>query len=250
MRGGCFLECGRYRARSVAESVTAARAAGSHLAIWLASIAFQSKIKSEIKNPEVASQCNGETWAATSGGPLSHEHRFEEVLNEKLVLASRSPRRAEILKAIGWPFEIAAADIDESRFEFEAVVPYVRRMAQTKAETVAKNLSTGLVLGADTVVLVDEKILGQPRDAEDAREMLKLLSGRWHEVLTAVVLLRAGANRSLIDHEKTRVRFAEMSAAEIDWYVETGEPMDKAGAYAVQGGAFLHRRIQATISTS
>jgi nucleoside triphosphate pyrophosphatase len=174
-----------------------------------------------------------------AGGPLSHEHLFEDVLKTKLVLASRSPRRAEILKAVGWPFEMVAANIDESRFESEAAVPYVRRLAQTKAETVAKHLASGLVLGADTVVLVDEEILGQPSDAEDARRMLKLLSGRWHEVLTAVALLRAGENRSVVDHEKTRVLFAEMSVAEIDWYVATGEPMDKAGAYAVQGSAAL-----------
>ncbi len=161
------------------------------------------------------------------------------------MLASRSPRRAEILNAVGWPFETVAANIDERRFEFETAVPYVRRLAQTKAETVAKDLTSGLVLGADTVVLVDEKILGQPSDAEDARRMLKLLSGRWHEVLTAVALLRAGENRSVIDQEKTRVRFAEMSDAEIDWYVETGEPMDKAGAYAVQGrAAFFIEEIQ------
>jgi septum formation protein len=176
---------------------------------------------------------------------LPHENLFEEVLRQKLVLASRSPRRAEILKAIGWPFKAVAADIDEKRFEFETAVPYVRRLAQTKAETVARDLSSGLVLGADTVVLVDEKILGQPRDAEDARRMLKLLSGRWHEVLTAVALLHTAENRLVIDHEKTRVRFAEMSEAEIDWYVETGEPMDKAGAYAVQGrAAFFIEEIQ------
>lgn len=170
---------------------------------------------------------------------MSHEHLFEDVLKKKLVLASGSPRRGEILNAVGWPFEMVAANVDESRFESEAAVPYVRRLAQTKAETVAKDLPSGLVLGADTVVLVDEKILGQPSDAEDARRMLKLLSGRWHEVLTAVALLRAGENRSVVDHEKTRVRFAEMSVAEIDWYVATGEPMDKAGAYAVQGSAAL-----------
>jgi septum formation protein len=163
----------------------------------------------------------------------------EDLLNEKLVLASRSPRRAEILKAVGWAFEILPANVDEKRFEGEAAVPYVRRLAQTKAETVAKNMSTGLVLGADTVVLVDDKILGQPADAEDARRMLELLSGRWHEVLTAVALLRAGADSLVVEHEKTRVRFAEMSRAEIAWYVATGEPMDKAGAYAVQGGAAL-----------
>lgn len=176
---------------------------------------------------------------------MSNEYRFEEVLHQKLVLASGSPRRAEILKAIGWPFEAVAPNIDEKRFAFETAVPYVRRLAQTKAETVARDLASGLVLGADTVVLVDEEILGQPNDAEDARRMLRLLSGRWHEVLTAVALLRAGENRSVIDQEKTRVRFAEMSEAEIDWYVETGEPMDKAGAYAVQGRAsFFIEEIQ------
>lgn len=170
---------------------------------------------------------------------MSQEHLFEDALREKLVLASRSPRRAEILTAVGWPFEMAAANIDESRAESEAAVSYVRRLAQAKAETVAKNIASGLVLGADTVVLVDEEILGQPSDVEDARRMLKLLSGRWHEVLTGVALLRAGENRLVVGHEKTRVRFAEMSPAEIDWYVATGEPMDKAGAYAVQGRAAL-----------
>lgn len=164
---------------------------------------------------------------------------FEQLLKEKLILASGSPRRAEILEAVGWPFEMVAANIDESRFESEAAVPYVKRLAQAKAEAVAKKLPSGLVLGADTVVLVEGKILGQPQNPEDARRMLKLLSGRWHEVLTAVALLRAGENRSVVEHERTRVRFAEMSAAEIDWYVETGEPRDKAGAYAVQGQAAL-----------
>ncbi len=170
---------------------------------------------------------------------MSTEYLYEDVLKMKLVLASRSPRRAEILNAVGWSFDTEAANIDESRFEGEAAVPYVRRLAQSKAETIAKNLSSGLVLGADTVVLVDEKILGQPSDADDARRMLKLLSGRWHEVLTAVALLRAGGGQVMADHEKTRVRFAEMSDAEIDWYVGTGEPMDKAGAYAIQGKAAL-----------
>jgi len=161
------------------------------------------------------------------------------VLKEKLVLASRSPRRAEILNAVGWPFETVAANIDESRFESETAAPYVKRLAQTKAEAVAKNLRSGLVLGADTVVLVGEKILGQPSDAGDARIMLKLLSGRWHEVLTAVALVRAGQGQVMAGHETTRVCFAEMSVAEIDWYVATGEPMDKAGAYGVQGQAAL-----------
>jgi septum formation protein len=170
---------------------------------------------------------------------LSDEHLVEDVLKKRLVLASRSPRRTEILSAVGWPFEIVAANIDESRFKSETAAPYVRRLAQTKAESVAKKLPSGLVLGADTVVLVDEEILGQPRDEEDARRMLNLLSGKWHEVLTAVALVQAGGGQVMVDHEKTRVRFAEMSAAEIDWYVASGEPMDKAGAYAIQGSAAL-----------
>ncbi|MDQ2921795.1 MAG: Maf family protein [Acidobacteriota bacterium] len=169
------------------------------------------------------------------------------MLKEKIVLASKSPRRAEILRAVGWEFEALAANIDETRAESEDAVSYVKRLAQTKAETVAKKISNhGLVLGADTVVVIDGEILGQPRDDEDARRMLKLLSGKWHEVLTGLALVRAvNPPRVLVNHETTRVRFCEMSADEIDWYVATGEPKDKAGAYAIQGrGALFIEEIQ------
>ena len=168
-------------------------------------------------------------------------------LNERLVLASKSPRRAELLRAVGWDFEAVAANIDETRMESEDAVSYVRRLAQAKAETVAKKISTrALVLGADTVVVIDGEILGQPRDDDDARRMLKLLSGKWHEVLTGIALVRGGdAPRILVDHQTTRVRFCEMSVDEIDWYVSTGEPNGKAGAYAIQGrGALFIREIQ------
>jgi septum formation protein len=162
------------------------------------------------------------------------------MLNEKIILASRSPRRAEILQAVGWEFEAFAADIDETRNETEDAVAYVKRLARTKAETVARKTSAPLVLGADTVVVVDKEILGQPRDDEDARRMLRLLSGRWHEVLTGVALVRAGKpSEVLTDFATTRVRFAAMSADEIDWYVATGEPRGKAGAYGIQGRAAL-----------
>lgn len=161
------------------------------------------------------------------------------------MLASTSPRRAEILSAVGWSFAAQAPNVDETRGESEQAVFYVERLAQTKAEIVAKRLSTGLVLGADTIVLVDGNILGQPRDAEDAGRMLKLLSGKWHDVLTGVALVRAGNNRCVVDHETTHVRFASMSEVEIDWYIASGEPMDKAGAYAVQGkGALFIEEIQ------
>jgi len=167
-------------------------------------------------------------------------------LKERLVLASKSPRRAEILRAVGWESESIAADTDEARYESEDAVSYVKRLARTKAETVAKKTSAGLVLGADTVVVVGEEILGQPRDDEDAQRMLQLLNGQWHEVLTGVALVRAGqASQFLVDHETTRVRFGEMSAGEIDWYVSTGEPRGKAGAYAIQGkGALFIEGIQ------
>jgi septum formation protein len=162
------------------------------------------------------------------------------MLKEKLILASKSPRRAEILTSIGWEFEAIAADIDETRLATEDATTYVRRLARAKAESVAKQISSGLVVGADTVVVIDNEILGQPRDDDEARRMLRLLSGNWHEVLTGVALARSGAaSQTLVDHQSTRVRFAEMSSAEIDWYVSTGEPKGKAGAYGIQSKAAI-----------
>lgn len=162
------------------------------------------------------------------------------MLLEKLILASRSQRRMEILRAVGWPFEAVAADIDESVRAGENAVCYVKRLALTKAQTVARKSPGTLVLAADTTVVVEGELLGQPVDDDDARRMLKLLSGKWHEVLTGVALWRADQDaQPLVDHETTRVRFAEMSLAEIDWYVATGEPRGKAGAYGIQGHAAL-----------
>ena len=158
---------------------------------------------------------------------------------EPLVLASASPRRAEILRAVGWPFEASPADVDESRGEGEEAVAYVRRLAREKAEAVARTRLFGLVLGADTVVVLEGEVLGKPRDADDARRMLRALGGRRHEVLTGVALVRAESGRCVVGHEQTRVRFGELSEEEIDEYVGTGEPADKAGAYAIQGRAAL-----------
>lgn len=167
------------------------------------------------------------------------QHMLDHTIRkEPLVLASRSPRRTEILEAIGWPFEVVAPKIDETRLAGEDALAYVRRLAQKKAEVVAQKLNGRLVLGADTVVVVDGEVLGQPRDAGDARRMLRLLSGKWHEVLTGVALVRVGELACcLVDYQITRVLFAELSGEEIDCYVESGEPMDKAGAYAIQGKA-------------
>lgn len=179
------------------------------------------------------------------GRQVSEAMFSPEIKMEKLLLASKSPRRAEILRAIGWPFEIAAVDVDESAHESEAPHAYVERLAREKATHVANNHRTEnrLVLGADTIVVVGDEILGKPRDETDARRMLRLLSETgWHEVLTGIALLRSvedSDSRECVAHEKTRVRFAAMSEAEIDWYVASKEPMDKAGAYGVQGHAAL-----------
>ena len=163
-------------------------------------------------------------------------------LREKVVLASGSPRRKELLDAVGWPYEAIVAGIDESVMPNEAPAAYVQRLARSKAEAVAAQLPSGLVLGADTTVVIENEILGQPEDDDDARRMLQLLNGKWHEVLTGVAVVRvAGDSHSeaLVDYETTRVRFAEMTRREIDWYIATGEARGKAGAYGIQGAAGL-----------
>jgi len=160
------------------------------------------------------------------------------MLTEKLILASGSPRRAEILSAVGWPFEVVTSGIDETQKPDEDPKAYVQRLALEKAEAVASKQLDGLILAADTTVVVDNHLLGQPEDDHDAQRMLKLLSGKWHEVLTGVALIRVGGASNL-GIETTRVRFAELSESEIDWYVSTGEPRGKAGAYGIQGKAAL-----------
>lgn len=159
-------------------------------------------------------------------------------LREKLVLASSSPRRAEILERAGWPHEVMVAGIDESVKPDEEPAAYVQRLARSKAEAVAQRLAKGLVLGADTTVVIANQILGQPCDEADAKRMLDLLSGKWHQVLTGVAVVRVGGE-SRVAYEMTRVRFAEMNASEIDWYISTGEAFGKAGAYGIQGKAAL-----------
>lgn len=169
----------------------------------------------------------------------------------KLILASGSPRRAEILGFVGWEFEKRVADIDESELAGEKPEDYVRRLAQTKAETVAANYQDALVLGADTIVVIDGQIIGKPKDLEDARRMLRLLSGNWHEVLTGVAIVRGNyelritnyklenPKSAVVNLQRTRVKFAALSDAEIELLIEKGEPLDKAGAYAVQAQAAL-----------
>lgn len=147
----------------------------------------------------------------------------------ELVLASASPRRAELLRAAGIAFEVIAADVDETPLANEPAADYVQRLAAEKARAVSPRAAGRPVLAADTVVVVDGAILGKPRDQEDARRMLGLLSGRVHSVLTGVAL---GDD---VRVASTSVEFAPLTAEEIAWYVASGEPGDKAGAYAIQG---------------
>jgi septum formation protein len=157
----------------------------------------------------------------------------------KLILASGSPRRAEILRNPGIQFEIRAADLDESRLAGEVPGDYVRRLALAKALSASEKYpdlgGEVLVLGADTVVVVDADILGKPASPDDARSMLGRVSGRIHEVHTGLALLRIPGTMQRVVEEITRVHFASLTKQEIESYIATGEPFDKAGAYAIQG---------------
>jgi septum formation protein len=159
---------------------------------------------------------------------------------ERLVLASASPRRAELLRAAGIAFDVKVADVDETQSVGETPDVYVERLAIAKAVAIAEQGERRAVLGADTTVVVDGVVLGKPIDAIDATRMLRLLSGRAHLVLTGVALIApAGAGRVSRPRRAqvctTRVTFAALSEAELAWYVASSEPMDKAGAYAIQG---------------
>jgi septum formation protein len=155
----------------------------------------------------------------------------------KIILASGSPRRSEILNSVGWDFEKHVADIDETERPGEQPAAYVERLAREKAEKVASEHPGEIVLGADTTVVVDGQIVGKPLDLGDAKRMLRMLSGRRHEVLTGIAVVRDGTTESAL--ERTDVSFASMSEIEIQFLAENGEPLDKAGAYAVQAQAAL-----------
>ncbi|MFN6963817.1 MAG: Maf family protein [Pyrinomonadaceae bacterium] len=156
----------------------------------------------------------------------------------RLILASGSPRRAEILNSVGWEFEKLVPDVDESLVDGESPEDYVRRLAALKAAAVdAADLGECCVLAADTTVVIDEHILGKPVDLDDARRMLRMLAGRRHEVLTGVAVRFRGDLE--VGLQRTGVRFAPMNEAEIEFLAREGDPLDKAGAYAVQAQAAL-----------
>jgi len=162
----------------------------------------------------------------------------------RIVLASSSPRRISLLKMLGVTFEPVPASIIEEKREGEEPADFARRIAKEKAFQVAERVKAEFVIAADTVVVIDGEVLGKPKDENEARRMLEKLSGRTHKVITAVALYKKESGELLLDHKETLVRFTVLSKAEIDWYIRTDEPMDKAGAYGIQGlGALFIERI-------
>jgi len=163
-------------------------------------------------------------------------------MTPRVILASQSPRRRELLALVGIAHEVRPADIDESAFPDEAPAAHAERLARAKAEKLAADEPASVVVAADTIVVIDDLILGKPADADDARRTLRRLSGRTHTVFTAVAVARGGRLESGV--ETVSVTFRPLDDAEIAAYVATGEPMDKAGSYGIQGfGATIVERI-------
>jgi septum formation protein len=160
----------------------------------------------------------------------------------RVILASQSPRRRELLRLVGIPHEVQPADIDESYLAGERPRDHAERLAREKAAVIAAREPEAVVIGSDTIVVVDGDVLGKPLDANDAVRMLARLAGRSHTVVTAVAVAWRGETRSAA--EEVGVTFHALSRAEIDAYIATGEPMDKAGAYGIQGyGATIVARV-------
>ena len=155
--------------------------------------------------------------------------------NRPLILASGSPRRRELLAKMGYEFEICAPDVDEHVSGHASDIVFT--LAQRKAKAAAAHCASGVVIASDTLVSLDGAPLGKPEDADDARRMLRALSDREHEVFTGVCVMDAATGRAETRSVRTGVTFRALTDDEIDAYVSTGEPMDKAGAYAIQGGA-------------
>jgi septum formation protein len=169
----------------------------------------------------------------------------------KIILASQSPRRHELLASmeIGIEFTTFHPEVDETLMPNEPPEGYALRLAHAKASKAASTLGQGLFIGADTVVTIDGAIFGKPRDARDAEDILSCLSGETHSVITAYSVLDSNTGKEILKAVETSVTVKELTETEIEQYVATGEPMDKAGAYAIQGkGKFMVEKIEGSFS--
>jgi septum formation protein len=164
--------------------------------------------------------------------------------NAGIILASKSPRRRYLLKQAGLEFSVIPSSFNENSVTMTAPEPYARILAESKARVVSDIYPEQWVIAADTIVLIDNKVLGKPGSDGEAREMLLRLSGKTHQVLTGYCVCCKSRNRFFSETVTTDVRFKDLSTAEIEWYIQTGEPFDKAGSYAIQGlGTFIVKRI-------
>lgn len=178
-------------------------------------------------------------------GPIASKHDPAMIqTTPDLILASDSPRRRNLLQQAGLTFSVISPAVDEASIRAVDPAKHVQTLAVAKAQAVARRQPAGWVIGADTIVVIDGAILGKPSGNPTARTMLTQLSGRLHCVYTGFAVVCQQQQVQLTETVKTEVQFKHLSSAEIDWYIQTGEPADKAGAYAIQGrGAFMVRRI-------
>ena len=165
--------------------------------------------------------------------------------NIKIFLASKSPRRRKLLKQLGLNFKSFSIDLHEEILDGEHPVQTVKRLALHKSQKAVKKVDSGIVITADTIVVLDSEIIGKPKNENDAFKILSKLSGRTHTVYTGFVIHNIDTNKKIIDYEKTKVTFRKLSATEIKDYINTGSPMDKAGAYGIQDdfGAVFVKKI-------
>jgi septum formation protein len=161
-----------------------------------------------------------------------------------LILASKSPRRRYLLEKAGLEFTVIPSQVDENAAILSAPESYVKNLAEAKAGDISNKYPDSWIIGADTVVFIDNRILGKPASRDEAQAMLKSLSAKTHQVHTGYCICRKATGHFISECVTTDVRFKKLSAKEIDWYINSGEPFDKAGAYAIQGlGTFLVKRI-------
>jgi len=165
--------------------------------------------------------------------------------NQKIYLASKSPRRRKLLKQLGIKFQSFSIELNEEILDGEHPALTVKRLALHKMQAASAKLKSGIVITADTIVVLNKKIIGKPRNREDAFKILSMLSGKTHNVYTGFVIINLDKNKKIVDYEKTKVTFRKLTPKEIRDYIKTGSPMDKAGAYGIQDdfGAVFVKRI-------